>query len=150
MTRIAAFGIAAGFLTLSIFCAGGGVTNASSGSRVPRLKGRYSGIFSGQANTGNGFLPLAGTGIFIADGRGNLSGHETYTIDTTVCEAEISGSYTISADGTGTGTVAFISSSDGCTSGSYTQSLAIAKHGALVLLSNTNGDQINEEWYLQN
>jgi hypothetical protein len=75
---------------------------------------------------------------------------DTYTIDTTVCEAEISGSYTINADGTGTDAVTFTSSSDGCTSGSYTQSLAIAKHGALVLLSNTNGNQINEEWYLQN
>jgi len=68
---------------------------------------------------------------------------------TTPCEATISGTYTINPDGSGTDSIAFTTSSPGCASGTYTQALAIAQRGELVLLSNTNGDQINEEWHLQ-
>jgi hypothetical protein len=51
--------------------------------------------------------------------------------------------------GTGTNSIDFTATTPGCTSGSYTQSLVIGGFGDLVLLSNTNGDQINEQWHLQ-
>jgi hypothetical protein len=130
-------------------CFGARSAGAAHGSSLKRLKGSYAGIFSGKANTGTELLPLLGTGIFVADGNGHLSGHETYTFDTTPCEAEISGTYTINPDGSGTDSITFAPTTSGCTGGSYTQSLAIAEGGKLVLLSNTNGDQINEEWRLQ-
>jgi hypothetical protein len=126
-----------------------GKADAQKGFGLSNLKGTYAGIFSGKVNTGSGLIPLLGTGIFIADGAGNLSGHETYTFNTTACEATIKGTYTINPDGAGTDSVTFTPTTPGCIGGSYTQSLAIGSAGDLVLLSNTNGDQINEEWHLQ-
>lgn len=122
---------------------------AHRGFSLASLKGSYAGIFSGKINTDGGLLRILGTGIFIADGHGNLTGHESYTVVTTPCEASISGTYVINPDGSGTDSATFTTSTPGCTGGSYTQSLAIADRGDLVLLSNTNGDQINEEWHLQ-
>lgn len=126
-----------------------GDAEAHRGFSLASLKGSYAGIFSGKINTGGGLLRILGTGIFLADGHGNLIGHESYTVVTTPCEASISGTYMINSDGSGTDSVTFTTSTPGCTGGSYTQALAIAGRGELVLLSNTNGDQINEEWHLQ-
>ncbi len=57
--------------------------------------------------------------------------------------------YTVNPDGTGTDSITFTSTTPGCTSGSYTQSLVLGSKGDPVLLSNINGDQINEEWHRQ-
>lgn len=122
---------------------------ADRGFSLASLKGSYAGIFSGKINTEGGLLRILGTGIFVADGHGNLTGHESYTVVTTHCEASISGTYVVNSDGSGTDAVTFTPSTPGCTGGTYTQGLAIAGRGELVLLSNTNGDQINEEWHLQ-
>lgn len=142
-----------GFLaTLSMLCisgAGSGNAAAHGGFSLASLRGSYAGIFSGEANTASGLLPILGTGVFVADGHGNLTGHETYTVVTTPCEATISGTYTINPDGSGTDSIAFTTSTLGCTSGTYTQSIAVAQRDEMVLLSNTNGDRINEEWHLQ-
>ena len=147
--RLATFGFLATLGMLSISGAGSGNAAAHGGFSLASLRGGYAGIFSGTANTGSGLLPISGTGVFVADGHGNLTGHETYTVVTTPCAATISGTYTINPDGSGTASIAFTTSTPGCTSGRYTQSMAIAQRGELVLLSNTNGDQINEEWHLQ-
>ncbi len=117
--------------------------------RLSSIKGSYAGIFTGRIKIGAQLLPFDGTGVFVSDGKGNLRGHETYTIDTAVCDATIEGTYTVNTDGTGTDTADFIASTPGCTGGSYTQSLVIANSGELVLLSNTNGDHISEEWHRQ-
>ncbi len=139
--------VALGMLSISL--AGSGNAAARSGFSFASLKGSYAGQFSGNIDAGGSLLPFHGVGIFVSDGKGNLSGHETYTVDTTPCEASISGTYTINADGSGTSAVTFTTSSPGCTSGSYTQGLAIAQRGKEIFLSNTNGDQISEEWHLQ-
>ncbi|HVN63326.1 MAG TPA: hypothetical protein VMT58_01720 [Candidatus Binataceae bacterium] len=123
--------------------------SARGGYSLASLKGSYAGIFSGQVNTDSGLVPILGTGIFISDGKGGLTGHESYTFGTTTCDSTISGSYTMSPDGTGTDSITDSSASPGCSGGSYTQSLAIGDKGKLVLLSNNNGDQINEEWHSQ-
>jgi hypothetical protein len=86
-----------GFLaTLSMLCisgAGSGNAAAHGGFSLASLRGSYAGIFSGEANTASGLLPILGTGVFVADGHGNLTGHETYTVVTTPCEATISGTF---------------------------------------------------------
>lgn len=122
---------------------------AARGFGLRSLKGTYAGIFTGKAYTGTDLIPINGSGIYVADGRGNLSGHETYTVDTKACDADISGTYKVDPDGSGTDSVTFTTGTAGCSGGSYTQSFAIAKHGKLILMSNTNGDQITEQWYLQ-
>ncbi len=126
--------------------AGGGTAAAKKGFGLSSIKGSYAGIFSGKTSSG---LELLGTGVFISDGEGGLTGHETFTVDATVCDATIKGTYTVNPDGTGADSIDFTTTTPGCTSGSYTQSLAVGGSGELVLLSNTNGDRINEEWHLQ-
>jgi len=131
------------------------LTAYSSGQAAPAnfslasLKGSYAGLFSGHISTPGGMLPILGTGIFIADGAGKLSGHESYTVSGAPCTATIFGTYTVSPDGSGTLAAKFTTNTPGCVSGSYTQSLAIAQRGRLVLLSNSNADQITEQWHLQ-
>lgn len=129
----------------------GGAKAVGDGFSSHSLRGSYAGSFSGKINIGGELLPIMGTGIFIADGEGRLTGHETYTIDTTVCDASISGTYTINPDGTGTDSATFTppASEPDCAGGSYKQSLVIGEQGKIVLLSNTNGDQLNEEWHRQ-
>lgn len=129
----------------------GGANATGDGFSMQSLNGSYVGTFSGKINVGGTLVPILGTGLFVADGRGHLSGHETYTIDTTVCYSSISGTYAINRDGTGKDSVKFTppASEANCAGGRYTQSFAIGDQGRTVLLSNTNGDRINEEWYRQ-
>jgi hypothetical protein len=147
--RIGTYGMLLALWLLPVSCGGNG-NAAQGGFSLASIRGSYAGIFEGKINTGNELLPILGTGIFVADGKGNLTGHETYTVVTTPCEASISGTYAVNPDGSGTDSATFTPSTPGCTGGSYTQSLAIAQSGQLVVLSNTNGDQINEEWHRQN
>lgn len=146
-TRAYMMVIALSLLPLS--CGGNRTATAEGGFSLASIHGSYAGIFEGKINTSGGLLEFLGTGIFVADGKGNFTGTETYTVVTTPCQATVSGTYTVNPDGSGTNTATFTTSSPGCSSGTYTQSLAIGQSGKLVLLSNTNGDQINEEWHLQ-
>ncbi len=116
---------------------------------VATLRGGYAGRFSGEVDTGKAWVPILGTGVFIADGGGHLSGRETYMVGTQVCTATITGTYAVESDGTGSDAITY-KAEPGCEGGSYTQSLAIASHGDLVLLVNTNaGNRIEEEWHSQ-
>ena len=113
------------------------------------LQGAYASRFSGEVESGKAWVPILGTGVFIADGSGHVSGHETYMVGTQVCTATITGTYRVASDGTGSDAITY-KAEPGCEGGSYTQSLAIARHGDLVLLVNTNaGDRIKEEWHSQ-
>jgi hypothetical protein len=134
---------------LPLACGGSGTAAAQGGFSLASVRGSYAGIFEGKINVNGALLEFLGTGIFTADGKGNFTGTETYTVVTTPCQATVSGTYTVSPDGSGTNSATFTTTSPGCSSGSYTQSLAIGQVGKLVLLSNTNGDQVNEEWHLQ-
>ena len=126
-----------------------GKAAADGGSSPLRLLcGSYSGIFSGFLVTTGGNQPLAGTGLFVSDCRGNLSGHETFNLNGNACEYQLKGTYTVAADGTGTNAVDFINGGPGCPSGSFAQSLAVVGGGNLILLSNTNSpDVVTEHWY---
>lgn len=134
---------------LALSCDSKGTAAAQGGFSLASIHGSYAGIFEGKINTSGGLLEFLGTGIFVADGKGNFTGTETYTVVSTPCVATVSGTYTVNPDGSGTNTASFTTTSPGCSSGIYTQTLAIGQSGHLVLLSNTNGDQVNEEWHLQ-
>jgi hypothetical protein len=136
-------------IAMTLTSCGGSSAGAQTSFSLASLKGSYAGIFSGRISTSMGPLPFQGTGIFVADGAGKLSGHESYTANGTACTATISGTYAVNADGSGTDSISFSSSDSGCVSGSYTQDLAIGQGGQLVLLSNSNADDITEEWHLQ-
>jgi len=129
--------------------AGNSDTAPGQNFSVASLHGGYASRFSGEVYTGKDWIPILGTGVFIADGSGHLSGRETFMVGTQVCTATITGTYAVEADGTGSNAIAY-KAEPGCESGSYTQSLAIARHGELVLLVNTNaGNRIEEEWHSQ-
>ncbi len=137
---------------VSVSATGSGRAASHKGFSLSSLKGSYAAIFSGKLLISGELLPFLGTGVFISDGNGNLTGHETYTLDNIVCEATIKGTYTVNPDGTGTNDVDFMPTpgeSSQCMGGHYSQSLVIADSGELVFLSNTNGDQLNEQWHLQ-
>lgn len=148
MKRICSCRLGLAALLLALSGTGSGAAAQGDFSQAS-LSGRYAGIFSGRVPRGGGSLPIVGTGIFIADGKGHLRGRESYTLGTTTCEATISGTYKVGPDGRGTDAVTFTTLGKGCASGSFTQSFVIARHGALVLLANTNGQQIEERWHLQ-
>jgi hypothetical protein len=77
---------------------------AAAGSPQPGpeslLCGSYSGIFSGYLVTNTGNQPLAGTGFFISDCKGNISGHEVFNLNGNACPYQLKGTYTLEADGT--------------------------------------------------
>jgi len=94
---------------------------------------------------------FAGTGIFIADGRGNLTGSETFNVGGQICDdVTISGTYTVNPDGTGSDAITFSSATPGC-SGTYQQSLVISDAGRVIRLSNTSPNEppVVEEWRAQ-
>lgn len=114
------------------------------------LRGAYAGRFSGTIFTNNGTLLMGGTGVFVADGKGNITGHESYNLSGTPCNATVTGTYAVNPDGTGTLSAAFNTTDQGCESGTYTQSLAIGDSGRIVMLANSNpGQVIDEQWQLQ-
>jgi hypothetical protein len=57
----------------------------------------FSGSYSLAFNGG-----IGGTGVIVADGRGNSTGSMTANLGTAVCEGTLNGSYTVNSDGTGT------------------------------------------------
>jgi len=125
----------------------GGAT-AGDGGPNRLLRGWYSAIFSGYLVNSPAPQPFAGTGLFISDGKGSLTGHETFNLNGHACQYQIKGTYTVGADGTGSDAIAFINGGSGCPDGSYTQSLAVVGDGNLILLSNTNSpDVATEHWY---
>ncbi len=123
---------------------------AAAGDGGPNrlVRGWYSSVFSGFLVTSPAPQPFAGTGLFVSDGKGNLTGHETFNLNGHACQYQIKGTYTVGADGTGSNAIAFTNGGSGCPDGSYTQSLAVVGDGDLILLSNTNSpDVATEHWY---
>jgi len=124
---------------------------AGPGFSKRSIRGSYASTFQGSVIQGSSLLPINGTAVFTADGKGNISGHESFVFDGTICASVTSkGTYTVNPDGSGTASFTFTSLTPEC-SGTYTQSLAIAGSGGIVVLNNTNaGNQISETWRQQN
>ena len=63
------------------------------GFSLRSFDGSYSLVFNGN---------IGGTGVIVADGRGNSTGTMAANLGTAVCQGTLNGSYTVNADGTGT------------------------------------------------
>jgi len=124
---------------------------AGFGFSKRNIRGSYASTFQGSVIQGSSLLPINGTAVLTADGNGNISGHESFVYDGTICTMVTSkGTYTVNPDGSGAASFTFTSLTPEC-SGTYTQSLAIAESGGIVVLNNTNaGNQISETWRQQN
>lgn len=94
---------------------------------------------------------LSGTGIYQADGAGNLTGEETTNANGEVCSGTLKGSYTVNPDGTGTDSVTFDPTTVGCSVISFEQSLVIMDSGRVVRVANTIPTEVTifEEWQKQ-
>ena len=92
---------------------------------------------------------LSGVGVITADGKGNfVSGTETSNNGSQICtNVELSGTYTVNANCTGTTSVTFTGQTEAC-SGSFTQSMVILGNGSLIKLSSTDPGSVTltEEW----
>jgi hypothetical protein len=134
-------------LAFAVLQQSGNVAAAGPAPALWLINGSYASLFSG-TTTGASPAPFAGTGIFIADGHGKLSGHETINLNGVVCSFKLGGTYTLAADGCGSNAINFFDGGTGCAAGSYTQRLAVADGGNLIVLSNTNpGDVASEQWH---
>jgi hypothetical protein len=77
------------------------------------LKGTYAEKFSGfTGSTSNPFptsssLPQSGTGLEIADGKGNFTASLVFSIGGLACSGKVKGTYQVNSDGTGTSTGTF-------------------------------------------
>jgi hypothetical protein len=75
---------------------------------VHTLEGTYALTFSGFTTRGpipaaiNDFTPVAGGGLVIFDGHGNISTSETVSVGGLVSPVDVPGTYTVNSDCTGT------------------------------------------------
>jgi hypothetical protein len=122
----------------------------SAGGTNPNslIRGSYASVFSGWVVTNTFPQPFAGTGLFVSDGTGHISGHESVNFNGKACDYTIKGTYTVSADGTGTDAIKYFNGGPTCTNGSYTQTLSVVAGGDSVVLSNSDfPDVATEHWY---
>jgi hypothetical protein len=63
--------------------------------------------------------PIAGTGVLVADGEGNLTGTQTISYGSGPCTFNVAGTYDVNPDGNGSGQLTVSGASGGtiCTSG---------------------------------
>ncbi len=145
--KVAATVIVAGALSLLAYAA---VSHALSfGFSNRNIHGTYAGVLSGVILQNGTPLNVVGSGIFIADGKGNISGHESYVFNGSPCTATVSGTYTVSSDGSGSDSITLNSGTAGCGDG-FTQALAIADGGHTIVFNNNGpGQEVTETWRLQ-
>ena len=133
-------------------CGSPGSAAAATTFSKSSIKGSYALSFAVAVGGGAAIDYTGGTGVMVSDGKGNLSGTESYS-DTNglVCTGlTLSGTYTVNPDGTGLANITY-SSSDAECSGSFAQTLAIANGGSLVKTTNiaTNVEQLSGDWTRQ-
>jgi hypothetical protein len=122
---------------------------ATIGFSVRSIKGNYAGVFEGVVLQSGTLVHVVGSGIFIADGRGNLSGHESYVYDGTPCSVTLQGTYSVNVDGSGSDSISLLSATPDC-AGSFTQSLAIGESGRVIVFSNSGANQeVTATWRQQ-
>jgi hypothetical protein len=113
------------------------------------IRGNYAGVLSGVILQNGTPLNVVGSGIFIADGKGNITGHESYVFNGIPCTATISGTCSVNSDGSGTDSIRLNSGTAGCGDG-FTQALAIADGGHTIVFNNNGpGQEVTETWRLQ-
>jgi hypothetical protein len=124
-------------------------THAKSGFSLRSIKGTYGFFFVVQAVPS--LQPESGTGVITADGKGYVTGIETFNTGDQVCvDVGLSGTYTVNPNGTGTMSINFDSQTQDC-SGSFTTSFVILDGGKIIRLAGTDPGfvTISEEWRKQ-
>ena len=134
-----------GFAVFALMvCAGTGYvlltgTAGAKGFALASIKGSYGFSFSVAVPGPTSVDFIGGTGVYMADGAGHLSGSESYnsTLGSghSCINVQISGTYAVNSDGTGTDTIT-LSSSDPSCSGSFSQAIVIAENGKVVKATN--------------
>ena len=84
------------------------------------INGTYIIMYSGTVLDNSVFPisgPIAAVGHFRADGKGNLSGSDTFDVDGLVCLSNFAGTYTVDASGGCTVSVTSTPVTNGCPSG---------------------------------
>jgi hypothetical protein len=83
-----------------------------------------------------GVGPIAGTGVLVADGEGNLTGTQTISYGSGPCTFNVAGTYDVNPDGNGSGQLTVSGASGGtiCTSGN-----GLTVTFSLVLVGGGNG-----------
>jgi hypothetical protein len=129
----------------------GGPVHAQTGFSLSSIKGQYGFSFFIFTITDSGLLPTGGTGVYTADGEGQLTGSETFSSNGQICAASLSGTYTVNPDGTGTTTVEFSPITEDCSGGTFHQSLVITDSGNTVRVASTDPGVVTvlEEWKKQ-
>ena len=81
---------------------------STSGCDATTLNSAYGFAQSGQFYVdGYGYLPLAGNGRIAGDGNGNLTGFDTIVADGTTYKRNLTGTYTVKSDCSGSVSLAF-------------------------------------------
>ena len=144
-------------LPLALLCSSCGSPSSAAAATTfsqSSIKGSYALSFAVAVGGGAAIDYTGGTGVIVSDGKGNLSGTESYS-DTngTVCsDLPLSGTYTVNPDGSGLANITYGSGSSGAEcSGTFAQTLSIANGGALVKTTNiaTNVAQLSGDWTRQ-
>ncbi|MGO9061730.1 MAG: hypothetical protein ACLQU2_30805 [Candidatus Binataceae bacterium] len=108
------------------------------------FSGSYAPSVSGPSSVALASEPLTvGTGVMIADGAGNVSGHATLRSHSAACNGTFdSGLYHVDPDGTGYIAVNFDTSDPGCFSIVFDVSIALSGNGERVDIANDENDSM--------
>jgi hypothetical protein len=101
------------------------------------LEGSYG--FSRSGTAGSGAISAAAVGVLVFDGAGNVTGHDTTSVNGNIIRRTFSGTYTMNPDCTGSMTVTFLTGTPGRVSPS---DFVIVDDGKGLLLINTNAGEI--------
>jgi hypothetical protein len=101
------------------------------------LEGSYG--FSRNGTAGSGTISAAAVGVLVFDGAGNVSGHDTTSVNGNIIRRTFSGTYTVNPDCTGSITITFITGTPGRVSAS---DFVIVDGGKGLLLINTNPGEV--------
>lgn len=116
------------------------------------IRGRYGISYSVALPNPSGPTQfLSGTGVYEADGAGNLIGEETTNTNGQVCSGNLAGTYTVNRNGVGTASVTFTPTTAGCSEVNFQQSLVIIDAGRIVRVADTMPTEVTifEEWQKQ-
>jgi len=100
------------------------------------LTGKKATFAANLSGTDNGVGPVAGVAQVILDGKGNISGTETYSLNGTIGTASLSGTYTENANCTGTAQI----TTQGVGTGNF--NFVIVNGGKEFLLIQTDNNTI--------
>ena len=139
-------------VVLSVAYASAQGTTGTTTFSISSISGAYGITYSGTVLSASGSTgstattsPIAGAGQLVFDGKGGVTGSETFNRAGTVCAGTLTGTDTVNPDGTATITLTLTpttSTTSGCASGTLTLGAVAVNGGQQVLLSGTDTDKV--------